>query len=93
MLKTIGLFVTSVWADDNKVVNGNAKNSDIGNVSGLYILKKSLTKSKNQNLKSRNLVKSGNNKATKEFKFLTSKTRKKFIHITVIKYLWLKVVR
>lgn len=40
------------------------------------VYQKNLIKSKNQNLKSGNLVKSGNSKARKELKFLTSKAEK-----------------
>lgn len=40
-----------------------------------------LTKSKNWNLKSGNLVKLNNNKAIKKLKFLTSKTKKSFNYL------------
>lgn len=42
---------------------------------------KKLIKSKNQNLKSRNLVKSSNSKTKKESKFLTFKVKETFNHL------------
>ena len=74
MLKITGSSATLAWGADGDEVGGAGADNNSGGSSGL---KRKTAKSKSRN-SGKNLVNSGNSKATEESTFLTSKARKAF---------------